>query len=161
VRIVIIGNAGAGKTTLARRLAREHGLERLALDDLVWSAERRRLMRDPSRVRQELRTFAERPRWVIEGVYTAHLQSILHRATRLIWLDVDPTLCARRVRSRGLPQEGWRDDAEKAARLDYVERWAREYGERDGSDGRAGHRRMFEGFGGEKERVGGDGGGRL
>ena len=36
-RIVIYGNAGSGKTTMARAVAREFDLAHLSLDDICWA----------------------------------------------------------------------------------------------------------------------------
>jgi adenylate kinase family enzyme len=35
-RIAIIGNAGGGKSTLARKLAKQRGLRHIEIDRLLW-----------------------------------------------------------------------------------------------------------------------------
>ena len=70
-RIALIGNAGCGKTTLAKRLGARAGLPHLELDQLVWRRNRRKVMRSPLVVRADLERFLARNprRWVVEGVY--------------------------------------------------------------------------------------------
>ena len=67
-RIVIYGNAGSGKTTMAREVAAEVGISHLCLDDVGWeaSAERKPLSVSLSELRAFVAGHAE---WVIEGCY--------------------------------------------------------------------------------------------
>lgn len=36
MKVIVIGNSGSGKSTHARTLAKEHGLEHLDLDSIMW-----------------------------------------------------------------------------------------------------------------------------
>jgi len=87
MRIVVIGNSGGGKSTLARGLARELGLPYREVDALLWepgwiltpadiyAAEHDRLLAEEN--------------WVIDGL--GRLDSVparLARATRIILIDM-------------------------------------------------------------------------
>lgn len=153
MRIVVIGNAGSGKTTLARALAARWGLERLSVDDVAWDPVRRRVMRAPSRVARDVRAWVEACQaWVVEGVYTRHAGVALQRATALVWLDPPAAGCAERVVARGLPEDGWPSEEARRDRLAYVVDWAGSYGTRSDRDSRAGHQALFEAFDGPKVR---------
>lgn len=87
-RIVVKGASGAGKSTMARELARRLGLRYLELDALHhgpnWNAASAAELR--SRVRAAL-DGAEG--WIVDGNYDSKLGSmILDQAELVIWLDL-------------------------------------------------------------------------
>lgn len=43
MRVVLLGNAGAGKSTLARRLVADRDIPRLSLDEIAWGEGSERL----------------------------------------------------------------------------------------------------------------------
>ena len=158
-RIALVGNAGSGKTTLARGLARVLRIARLELDDLVWHRDRRRHLVAPPAVAAALDGFVaahSEAGWVVEGVYTRWIARALRRRRGeqlLVWLDLDAELCAARVRARALPRAGFKSDAEREQRRQFVERWAASYGSRTDADSRAGHAALFDGHEGAKLRL--------
>jgi adenylate kinase family enzyme len=96
-RIAIIGNSGAGKTTLARTLAQRLGLAHVELDALYhergWTA-------------ASLETFRERTvravaveAWVADGNYSQVRDLVWGQADTLLWLDYPlPFILARLTR---------------------------------------------------------------
>lgn len=64
-RIAIIGNAGAGKTTLARSLASARSLPLIEVDPLQWGPAWERI--DPAEVATALRDAQAGPRWIVDG----------------------------------------------------------------------------------------------
>jgi adenylate kinase family enzyme len=153
-RVALIGNAGSGKTTLARRLTEHSRMVHLELDRVVWRSDRRKVMRNPTHVTATVDAFlAQHTSWVFEGVYARYLARALPAATHLIWLDVDPGTCATRVAGRPLPVDGWDSDAARDRRHAYVEAWARTYRTRTDGDSYAGHASLFSKHVGRKQRV--------
>jgi adenylate kinase family enzyme len=86
-RIAVIGNAGGGKSTLARKLAARGGLPYVEIDSLLWQpgwqltpaeiyeAEHSRLIAQPS--------------WVIDGL--GRLESVtarLSRSSEIVFIDM-------------------------------------------------------------------------
>jgi adenylate kinase family enzyme len=64
-RVVVFGNAGGGKSTLARRVAAATKLPRHVIDQIQYEAGRRRVPRDEClRVHAEL---LRRDEWIIDG----------------------------------------------------------------------------------------------
>lgn len=83
-RVVIVGTSGAGKTTLARRLAGELDAAFIELDALHWLENWTPNPEFAAHVAEAL----EAERWVVDGNYSRRVQdNILSRADTLVWLD--------------------------------------------------------------------------
>ncbi|HLT37625.1 MAG TPA: hypothetical protein VK034_15135 [Enhygromyxa sp.] len=101
-RISVIGNSGAGKSTMARLLSARLDMPRLELDAVNHQPNWTTL--EPGEFRRRVREFVARPRWVIDGNYTAvgALDIIWERAETVIWLDLPRALVVSRVARRSL-----------------------------------------------------------
>ncbi len=85
-RIVIIGAPGAGKTTLAQRLATAlgypcHPLDPVAFVDERWTA------RPPGERQRMIADIVAQPRWVAEGGHLGWTDPLIASADCIIWLD--------------------------------------------------------------------------
>ena len=118
-RIVVVGNSGSGKSTVARAIADELGLPHLELDWVMhregWDSAR------GPQFREQVATFASGDRWVIDGNYTSHgtREVVWPRADTVVWLDLPrwrilPRVVLRtlrrvvtRERLWGGPREPW------------------------------------------------------
>jgi adenylate kinase family enzyme len=100
-RLLILGNCGAGKSTLGRHLAPRLGLPLIALDREFWQ---------PGWVESEAAAWRERrvpeliagEEWIIEGQYTSTLALRLTRADAVLHLDLPRLVSVVRVLSRVL-----------------------------------------------------------
>ncbi len=86
-RMVVIGNAGAGKSTLARLLGRQLGIRHVEIDRYLWqpgwtpTAEA-----DYERLHQDL---IAGPTWIIDGLgRQASIAKRMARATDIIFIDM-------------------------------------------------------------------------
>ena len=117
-RVLVAGISGAGKTTLARRLAVHWGLPHTELDALHHGAE---WVPRPE-FASDVRRFAARDRWVTEDQYHRVLGDLLWaHADTVIWLDLPRRTLMWRVVRRSLSRvvtrrelwngnrERWRD----------------------------------------------------
>jgi len=96
MRIHVTGNAGAGKTTLGRRIANEFDLPLYGLDQVVWQPGWQKTAPEKrNRLESEL---IGKPCWVIEGVSHA----IRHAADVTLFLDVARYRCLFRASARSL-----------------------------------------------------------
>jgi adenylate kinase family enzyme len=86
-RIVIIGNSGGGKSTLARRLSEREGIPHIEIDRLLWQ-EGWRLT--PTEVYdREHEAIIQGESWIIDGLgQQASIQRRISRATKVILIDM-------------------------------------------------------------------------
>lgn len=97
MRIFITGNAGAGKTTLAKDLAAQLSVPAFHLDQIVWQPH---WQKAPEHERAEaLEQITQTENWIIEGVS----EVVRLQADLTIFLDVPRFICLLRCLKRNLP----------------------------------------------------------
>lgn len=96
----MVGAAGSGKSTFARRLAARLGIRHVEFDALFWGP------RWTPRPRAEFLADAERAvagdAWVIDGNYAGLQSTVWARADTVVWLDLPTPLVIARVYRRTL-----------------------------------------------------------
>jgi adenylate kinase family enzyme len=107
-RVVVIGNTGSGKTTLARRLGERLGIAHVELDALHWGA---------NWTPAPLEVFRERvsqalagDSWVVDGSYSKVRDLIWPHAQTIIWLDYALPLILWRLTKRTISRIGRRTE---------------------------------------------------
>ena len=151
-RIVVYGNSGAGKTTLARRLAEAGALPILSLDAIAFEEGAvRKPLAESVRSLEEFATAHDA--WVIEGCYGDLVEAALPFATELRFLDPGVERCIAHCRARPWEPDKYPTRADQDAMLENLIAWVETYESRDDEFGAARHRAIFERFVGEKVRV--------
>jgi adenylate kinase family enzyme len=84
-RVLIYGVTGAGKTTLAARLARATGIEWHSVDDLTWEPGWVEVPIDEQRRRIE--HICDQPEWILDTAYGKWVDLPLGRAQLIVALD--------------------------------------------------------------------------
>ncbi len=97
-RVAIIGSCGAGKSTLAQQLGRRLGLNVIHLDQVYWQPGW--IEPDPQTWRQQIRTLAAKPTWIMDGNYSGTFDLRLPIADLVIFLDFPRWHCLGRVLKR-------------------------------------------------------------
>jgi adenylate kinase family enzyme len=80
-RIVIIGSAGAGKSTLAQKLGSVLNIEVIHLDRYFWQPKWKEKPRD-TRI-EILQELVQEERWIIEGTYLSPQTAVSTQLIRL------------------------------------------------------------------------------
>ena len=100
-KIVIIGSAGAGKSTLARKLSSKLSIKVVHLDRVFWKPGWKEKPRD-TRI-DILQQIVREDQWVIEGTYLSSSEPRLNAADTIVFLDINPLLCILRIIRRYRP----------------------------------------------------------
>jgi adenylate kinase family enzyme len=133
MRIVVIGTSGAGKTTLARRIAALLELPHIELDAINWQSGWHDLTRhDPQEFVRRVTEAIQAEAWVVDGNYGPMRDGVWQRATHLVWLDYERPVIMARVISRtflraALRTELWAGNRERWRHLlrpSHPIRWA-------------------------------------
>jgi len=103
-RVVVLGNAGSGKSPFAAKLAQIIGLPVVHLDAYFWQPGWQPSPRPAWAER--VRTLAAQDAWVMDGNYAGTLPLRLARADHVILLEVPRVQCIYRVVRRGLTTRG-------------------------------------------------------
>jgi adenylate kinase family enzyme len=151
-RILIYGNSGSGKTTMARAVAAELGVEHLDLDLIAWDAPGER--RSPATSVAMLEAyFAAHDAWVVEGCYGDLVEAALPYCTELRFLNPGVERCIAHCRARPWEPEKYASPEEQDQRLAFLLDWVRQYDTRTDEYSLARHRAIFDGFAGPKREY--------
>jgi adenylate kinase family enzyme len=129
-RVLVAGASGAGKTTLAARIARELGIPHVEIDALFHGPGWVPLASFESDVHR----FSAGPEWVTEWQYSAVRAHLADRADLVVWLDLPRSVVMRQVLQRTVVRRVrreslWNDNVEPplwkvAVDPDHIVRWA-------------------------------------
>lgn len=97
-RFVVVGVTGAGKSTLAERLAGRLGAPFIELDALFWDADWTEASPEVFRARVDAATAG--PAWVVAGNYRSVRDLLWARAEAIVWLDYSFPLVLGRLTAR-------------------------------------------------------------
>lgn len=107
-KILIIGCAGSGKTTLSKKLSKILDLPVIHLDNHYWEPGWKKV---PQEIWiKDVETLIDRDNWIMDGNYTQCLSFRLSEATSVIYLDMPRYKCLWRAFKRRLKFWVKRDD---------------------------------------------------
>ncbi|KAJ7281030.1 hypothetical protein C8J57DRAFT_1300696 [Mycena rebaudengoi] len=87
-RVHVVGNSGAGKSTVGKELARVLNVQFITLDALFWKPGWEQSTNDEMRERVEKALDETDGSWVVDGNYSHRIGSIVEdNCTDVIWLD--------------------------------------------------------------------------
>lgn len=151
-RILIYGNAGSGKTTMARVVAREFGISHLSLDDICWAAEGV-LWPLTERIAALDAFIVEHPGWVIDGCYGDLVEAALPHCSELRFLNPGVEVCVQNCRSRPWDPAYCESPEAQARYLEPLIDFVRQYETRQDEFSLARHRAIFDSFPGPKREF--------
>ena len=152
MRLILLGNAGAGKSTMARCLIGSADIPRLSLDEIAWDQGPKRKPLDESLtlLRQFINTNEQ---WVIEGCYGDLIEAALPCCTELRFLNPGTETCVVHCKRRPWEPSKFSSAEEQDAMLSQLIQWVQEYETRDDEYGLKRHRQVFDGFLGSKKEY--------
>ena len=103
-KILLIGNAGAGKTTFAKQLALKLHLPLVHLDNLYWCGDWDHLSRDEFDV--ILQSELEKPQWIIDGNFNRTIPYRLQYCDTVFYFDFPTITCLAGITKRTLTNLG-------------------------------------------------------
>jgi adenylate kinase family enzyme len=151
MKIVLMGNAGAGKSTMAKQLVSQQAgnVARLSLNEVAWDSGITRNALGESR--QLLQKFIEtHDNWIIEGCYSDLIETALPFCDELRFLNPGIATCIRHCRSRPWEPERYFSPEEQTEMLEPLIQWLTSYDTRTDEFGLSRHRALFDGFPGKK-----------
>lgn len=86
-RVHIVGNCGAGKSTLGAELASVLGVPYISLDSFFWNPNWVESTPEEFRAKVQQRLAEIEGGWVVDGNYTSRLGWLIEERTDAIWLD--------------------------------------------------------------------------
>ncbi|QTF93855.1 AAA family ATPase [Halomonas sp. BM-2019] len=152
MRVILLGNAGAGKSTLARKLIAKQPAARLSLDQVAFQGgiERRALQESFEEVK---RWIADNENWVIEGCYADIIEPVLPFCEELIFLNPGVETCIAHCLSRPWEPEKFSSRQAQDENLDNLIRWVGAYETRADEYGLRRHRALYASFRGKKREL--------
>ena len=94
-RVLIVGNSGGGKSTLARRLAAKTGLPVIHLDVMFWKPGW--VERDDAEFRVSVAAALQAPTWITDGNFGDTWDLRMPLADTIVWIDQPRALCLFRA----------------------------------------------------------------
>lgn len=114
-RVLIVGNSGGGKSTLARRLGEKLGLPVIYLDVLFWKPGWTES--DDDEFHARVVAALQAPMWVCDGNFGGSWHLRMPAADTIIWIDQPPLLCLARAIWRVIQyRDGTRPDMAEGCR---------------------------------------------
>lgn len=152
MRTILLGNAGAGKSTLSNRLIAKQPAARLSLDEVAFhdGAQRRPLQDSIADVRLFI---ADHKNWIIEGCYADIIEPILGECHELIFLNPGVDVCVANCRARPWEPKKFRSKEEQDENLENLMEWVTAYDSRSDEYGLRRHGALYEAFKGKKREL--------
>ena len=152
MRLVLLGNAGAGKSTMASRIIGGGNIPRLSLDTIAWDEGPKRKQLDSSL--RKLHDFIQASdQWIIEGCYSDLIEAALPHCTELRFLNPGVEVCVAQCHRRPWEPEKFSSPEDQNAMLHRLIEWVKDYESRDDEFGLRRHRQLFNSFRGRKREY--------
>jgi len=150
-KIIIFGNSGSGKSTMAKKLCSEFTLAHLDLDTLAWlpkTPPKRNPLADSQK--EILNFIKDNDGWVIEGCYSDLIQMAIEDSNELIFMNLPVELCILNAKNRPWEPHKYESKEAQDKNLKMLIEWISQYSERDDTFSKAAHEKLYEQYRGRK-----------
>lgn len=157
-KIVIFGNSASGKSSLAKKLAKQEQLAHLDLDTLAWlpavspTSPPQRQSIDVS-VAEISAFISQHNSWVIEGCYSDLLTYTLTECSEVVFMNLPVALCIENAKNRPWESHKYQSKAAQDANLTMLIDWIAQYEQRSDTFSKSAHQKLFDGFTGKKTQY--------
>ena len=152
MKVILLGNAGSGKSTFSRRLLAREPAACLSLDTVAF-ADGPTLRPLADSIAAVQRFIATHESWIIEGCYADILAPILAECEELLFLNPGIEVCVAHCRARPWEPEKFPSPEAQNENLDNLIDWVRAYETREDEYGLARHRQLYDSFRGQKREY--------
>lgn len=150
MRMIIVGNSGSGKTWLAKKLANIDGSPVIHLDHIFWEPGGFEKPRPSEVVTKMIDISKSQKSWIAEGIFGELAERFIECAQYFVWLDTDWPICRDRLLNRGSESKRHMGRKESEEGLRQLVEWASQYYERKNERSYEGHKKLMNGFHGQK-----------
>lgn len=149
---IILGNAGSGKSTMARRIIGDRNIPILSLDEIAWNPGPERKPLAESLL--ELQLFINNhDQWIIEGCYGDLIEAALPYCSELRFLNPSIQVCVEHCQNRPWEADKFPSPEAQQAMFAGLITWVKQYENRDDEYGLQRHRQIFDNFSGNKKEY--------
>ena len=153
-KIIIFGNSGSGKSSLAKMYSAKHGLSHLDLDTLAWLDTKPPQCKPIVESEVVIENFLKNNiKWVIEGCYSDLLSIAINQASKVVFLNPGVTTCIENCRNRSWEPHKYISMDEQNKNLEMLISWVKEYPARNDEFSFKSHTELYNNFSGKKEEY--------
>lgn len=150
-KILIFGNSGSGKSSLAKKISTKQSIAHLDLDTIAWQATTPPTRTSIANSQTQINDFMDvNESWVIEGCYADLLSLVINSASEVLFLNLPVELCVVNAKNRPWEPHKYKSKAAQDENLLMLIQWIKEYPNRNDCLSEIAHKELYNSFNGKK-----------